>query len=67
MRVTGFLTNTGLGGTGRQLPDLELRQRPHARVEDRIRGGKDTGLANLPFHDMAQNRIWLAIAAPAAH
>jgi len=30
---------------------------------DRIRNGKDTGLANLPYHDMAQNRIWLAIAA----
>ena len=29
-------------------------------------GGKDTGLANLPYHDMAQNRIWLVIAALAA-
>jgi Transposase DDE domain group 1 len=62
MRVTGFLTNTTSG----QLADLELRHRRHARVEDRIRAGKDTGLANLPFHDMAQNRIWLAIAALAA-
>jgi hypothetical protein len=59
MRVTGFLTNTTRG----QLADLELRHRRHARVEDRIRNGKDTGLANLPYHDMAQNRIWLAIAA----
>jgi hypothetical protein len=49
MRVTGFLTNTGLGGTGRQLPDLELRQRPHARVEDRIRGGKDSRVAGRNF------------------
>jgi len=32
----------------------------------RIRAGKDTGMRNLPFHDMAQNRIWLAIAALAA-
>jgi hypothetical protein len=38
----------------------------HARVEARIRNGKDTGIRNLPFHDMAQNRIWLAIAALAA-
>jgi DDE family transposase len=66
MRVTGFLTNTGHGGPGRQLADLELRHRRHARVEDRIRAGKDTGMRNLPFHDLDQNRIWLAIAALAA-
>ncbi len=59
MRVTGFLTTTARG----QLADLELRHRRHARARDRIRAGKDTGLRNLPFHDMAQNRIWLAIAA----
>jgi hypothetical protein len=63
LRVTGFLTNTGLGGPGRQLADLELRHRRHARVEDRIRAAKDTGLRNLPFHDTDQNRIWVAIAA----
>lgn len=45
LRVTGFLTNT----TGGQLADLELRHRHHARVEDRIRAAKDTGLRNLPF------------------
>ncbi len=66
MRITGFLTNTGHGGPGRQLADLELRHRRHARVEDRIRAGKDTGMRNLPFHDLDQNRIWLAIAALAA-
>jgi DDE family transposase len=59
MRITGFLTNTATG----QLPDLELRHRRHARVEDRIRTGKDTGLRNLPYHDTAPNRVWLAIAA----
>jgi hypothetical protein len=63
LRVTGFLTNTGPGGPGRQLADLELRHRRHARVEDRIRAAKDTGLRNLPFHDFDQNKIWLAIAA----
>lgn len=62
-RITGFLTNTALGGPGGQLADLELRHRRHARVEDRIRAAKDTGLRNLPFHDMTQNRIWLAISA----
>jgi hypothetical protein len=42
-RITGFLTNT----PGTQLADLELRHRRHARVEDRIRAGKDTVLRNL--------------------
>jgi hypothetical protein len=66
LRITGFLTNTALGGPGGQLADLELRHRRHARVEDRIRAAKDTGMRNLPFHDMNQNRIWLAVAALAA-
>ncbi len=63
LRVTGFLTNTGLGGPARQLADLELRHRRHSRVEDRIRAAKDTAMRNLPFHDITQNRIWLAITA----
>jgi hypothetical protein len=63
MRITGFLTNTRRGGPGGQLADLELRHRRHARVEDRIRAAKDSGLASLPFHDADQNRIWVAIAA----
>lgn len=66
LRVTGFLTNTALGGPARQLADLELRHRRHARVEDRIRAAKDTGMRNLPFHNMTQNRIWLAITALAS-
>jgi hypothetical protein len=61
-RITGFLTNTPDG----QLADLELRHRRHARVEDRIRAGKDTGLRNLPFHDATQNQVWLEICALAA-
>jgi hypothetical protein len=63
LRVTGFLTNTTRGGPAHQLADLELRHRRHARVEDRIRAAKDTGLRNLPFHDADQNRIWIAISA----
>lgn len=59
LRVTGFLTNT----TGGQLADREVRHRRHARVEDRIRAAKDTCLRNLPFHDAAQNQIWLEICA----
>jgi hypothetical protein len=59
LRVTGFLTNTASG----QLAELELRHRRHARVEDRIRAAKDTGLRNLPFHDAAHNAVWLEICA----
>src|SRR3954471_2810868 len=59
MRITAFVTNTVKG----QLPDLELRHRRRARAEDRIRNAKDTGLANLPLHDFAQNQIWCAIVA----
>lgn len=60
-RITAFATNTRPGGPGTQLPDLELRHRRRARCEDRIRQAKDTGLANLPLHTLAQNRIWLAV------
>jgi Transposase DDE domain group 1 len=59
LRVTAFVTNTARG----QLADLELRHRRRARCEDRIRCAKDTGLANLPLHDFAQNQIWCAIVA----
>ena len=62
-RITAFATNTPVGGTGAQLPDLELRHRRRARCEDRIRNAKDTGLANLPLHDLDQNRIWCALVA----
>ena len=35
---------------------LEARHRGRARVEDRIRNDKDTGLAKLPFRDFAHER-----------
>ncbi len=41
--------------------DLERRHRGHARVEDRIRTGKDTGLRNLPFADFQRNEVWLEL------
>jgi len=56
-RLTAFVTNTSKG----QLADLELRHRRRARCEDRIRNAKDTGLLNLPLHDIDQNRIWIAV------
>jgi len=66
MRVTGFLTNTAPGGPGRQLADLELRHRRHARVGEPTERVRTPGCATSPFHDAAQNRIWLAIAAQVA-
>jgi len=40
---------------------LEARHRPHAHVEDRIRGAKASGLRNLPFHGFAANDAWLTL------
>jgi hypothetical protein len=40
-----------------------LRHRRRARCKDRIRTAKDTGLTNLPLHSLAENKIWLAVAA----
>jgi Transposase DDE domain. len=40
---------------------LEARHRGHARVEDRIRNGKATGLNNFPFCDFAPNQVWLLL------
>ena len=41
---------------------LEARHRGHARVEDRIKAGKDTGMAKLPFRDFAMNAVWLELS-----
>jgi Transposase DDE domain group 1 len=40
---------------------LELRHRQRARVEDRIRAAKATGLANLPFDRWRRNAVWLEL------
>jgi hypothetical protein len=60
-RVTGFLTDTAEGQIPGQLAGLELRHRQHARVEDRIRQAKATGLRNLPFSAFDANAAWLEI------
>jgi hypothetical protein len=41
---------------------LEARHRGHARVEDRIKAGKDTGMDKLPFRDYAMNAVWLELS-----
>jgi hypothetical protein len=47
---------------GEDIARLDLDHRGHARVEDRIRAGKDTGLRNLPFRDLAPNAVWLELS-----
>jgi hypothetical protein len=61
-RFTAFITDT----EGGQLPDLEVRHRAHARVEDRIRTGKATGLRNLPCKAYDLNKVWLELCLTAA-
>jgi Transposase DDE domain group 1 len=51
-------TNTA----GRQLDFLEARHRAHARVEDRVRCGKNTGLEHLPSRSMQLNAAWCVTA-----
>jgi hypothetical protein len=47
---------------GRQLDFLEARHRAHARVEDRVRTGKATGLDHLPSTSMEINKEWCVAA-----
>ena len=42
--------------------EAERCHRARARVEDRIRAGKETGLAKLPFSDFEMNAVWLELA-----
>jgi hypothetical protein len=65
-RFTAFITDEKPGGPKAQHADLETRHRAHARVEDRIRCAKATGLRNLPCKGYAQNKVWLELALAAA-
>jgi hypothetical protein len=47
------------------LAALELRHRQRARVEDRIRAAKATGLQNLPFDRWRRNQVWLELVLAA--
>jgi Transposase DDE domain group 1 len=58
-RYQAFATNTRIG----QLGLLEARHRAHARVEDRIRAAKDTGLGRFPSREWAINSAWVQLAA----
>src|SRR5680860_632517 len=61
-RYQAIATNTATG----QLPFLEARHRAHARVEDRIRHAKDTGLARFPSREFTINQAWLTATTIAA-
>ncbi len=61
MAVPAFATDTAVG----QLAHLEARHRAHARVEDRIRCGKDTGFGRFPSRTFAINAVWLELALTA--
>jgi len=60
-RYQAICTNTGRG----PIPFLEARHRAHARVEDRIRCGKDTGIGRFPSRHMPINAAWLEAALTA--
>ena len=61
-RYQAIATNTAVG----QLAMLDARHRARARVEDRIRTGKDTGIGRFPSRAMAINAAWLELALTAA-
>jgi len=55
-------TDTGRG----QLPFLEARHRAHARVEDRVKAIKQTGMDRFPSREFPINQAWLQLALTAA-
>jgi len=60
LRHQVFLTDSPRSACSVQL--LELRHRAHARVEDRIRTGKDSGFGRFPSRHFAINQAWLELA-----
>jgi len=56
-RFTALLTDR----TDADIATLEQRHRAHARVEDRIRGAKDSGLRNLPCDTFERNAVCLQL------
>ena len=58
-RITAIITDIPGGVIAGQTAGLELNHRQHARVEDRIREAKASGLRNLPCRGFAENTAWL--------
>ena len=65
-RHTAFITDTARRVIAHQTAGLELRHRQHARIEDRIRQAKASGLRNLPCRAAAENHAWLETVLAAA-
>jgi hypothetical protein len=61
-RYQAVATNTTTG----QLAFLEARHRAHARVEDRIRHAKDSGMGRFPSRQFKINQAWTMLTALAA-
>jgi hypothetical protein len=63
MRHQVMATDTPPGDpAGGSIQYLEASHRAHARVEDRIRTGKDTGFGRFPSRVFAINQAWLELA-----
>ena len=60
-QTDGFRYEVFLTDRAGDIRDLDVFQRQHARVEDRIRDAKDLGLRNLPFQSFACNEVWLLL------
>ncbi len=56
-RFTALLTDLPDGDT----VALDAQHRARARIEDRIKDAKDSGLANLPCGDFQRNQVWAAL------
>jgi hypothetical protein len=67
-RYSLWVTNlpTSLCGWRAQLAYIDAAHRVHARVEDCVRTGKDTGIGRFPSESFAFNTVWLTAALTAA-
>jgi hypothetical protein len=61
-RFTAFLTDQ----TGNDIAILDARHRAHARVEDRIRCAKNTGLDAMVCDTFDRNQLWCQLVLVAA-
>ena len=60
-RYQCLATDTQVG----QLAFLEARHRAHARVEDRVKAIKQTGMGRFPSREFDINQVWLQLALTA--
>jgi Transposase DDE domain group 1 len=67
-RYTLHVSNVpaALQGWRSQLAYIDAAHRVHARVEDRIRTGKDCGIGHFPSQSLAINSAWLTASLIAA-